>query len=113
MQLNYFLSRLIAYSLAFLLGICIYIFSVDLLRNCLNIDVYQSLKNPPRRYASPVSPMHCGNGIIAYPKQCDAGKDNGFDTSSSLETYILWGKWFCSKNCTADDNFIFWEPKTK
>jgi hypothetical protein len=111
MKLNYILSRLIALSLAFLLGICIYIFGVDLLRNCLKIDVYHSLKNA-QRYASPVLPMHCGDGIVTYPKQCDAGKDNGFDTSSSLQTYLLWGKWFCSKNCTATDNFMFWEPKT-
>jgi len=111
MQLNYILSRLIAFSLAFLLGICIYVFSVDLLRNCLNVDVYHSLKNT-QRYASPVLPVHCGDGIVAYPKQCDAGKDNGFDTSSSLQTYLLWGKWFCSKKCAATDNFMLWGPKT-
>jgi hypothetical protein len=112
MQLNHLLSRLIAFSLAFLLGICIYVFSVDLLRNCLNVDVYQSLKNP-QRHASPFLPMRCGDGIIAYPKQCDAGPNNGFDTSSSLQTYLLWGKWFCSSSCTASDNFAFWEPKAK
>lgn len=110
MQLNYILSRLIACSLAFLLGICIYVFSVDFLRNCLHVDVYH-LKNP-QRYASSVLPTPCGDGIVAYPKQCDAGKDNGFDTSSSVQTYLLWGKWFCSKDCTATNKFMLWEPKT-
>jgi hypothetical protein len=103
---------LIAFSLAFLLGICIYVFSIDILRNCLNVDVYRSLKNP-KGYDRGLFPMHCGDGNVRYPEQCDAGKNNGFDTSSSLQTYLLWGKWFCSKNCTASDNFRFWEPKTK
>lgn len=110
MQLNYILNRLVAFFLAFLLGICIYIFSIDILRNCLHVDVYRS---NAQRYASGVFPMHCGDGIVAYPKQCDAGKDNGFDTSSSLRTFLLWGNWFCSRDCLATDKFMLWEPETK
>lgn len=108
MKMDVFFSRLIAFGLAFLLGMLIYVFALDFLRHCFHIDLYPSLRNP--RYTSPAMRAHCGDGNVTYPEHCDAGKFNGLDTSSSLKTYLLWGRWYCNKACTASDLFMFWEP---